>query len=435
MANRDPRSKSDHSAGVSRRALLIGLGAVAAAPPTLAQDGSTSWMRFPGQPTQDGGTSYPNYDREFVKEWENNPPKGYPTLARANIEPMKAAIRRYTEIVARGGWVAVPNEQMSLGLTSGAVGILRDRLQLSGDLRDDAGYTTYFDASLEKAVKRFQAANGLSPTGVVDKRTIPALNVPAEARLRQLKVNLTRLQEYATTAGKRYLMVNIPAAQIEAVELDRVISRHSGVVGKLDRPSPTLRSAVHEINFNPVWTLPPTVISKDLIPRGIEMQRKGQNVLLKFGIDAYDGNGRKLAPSAVDWNSPSAQNLSFRQQPGKDNPLGFMKINFHNNFSVYMHDTPSETLFGRNFRAASSGCVRVAGIEQLGSWLLAGNGGWSAERIRAMRDTGERQDVRLKTAVPLYWVYLTAWATEDGIVQFRRDLYNKDGVGETASAY
>ena len=112
-----------------------------------------------------------------------------------------------------------------------------------------------------------------------------------------------------------------------------------------------------------------------------------------------------------------------------------MKINFSNSHAVYMHDTPSQTMFGRNFRAASSGCVRVLGIEQLASWLLAGEGGWTNERVLKMKETGERLDVRLKRPVPLYFVYITAWATEDGVIQFRRDLYNRDGVGGTASAY
>jgi murein L,D-transpeptidase YcbB/YkuD len=206
------------------------------------------------------------------------------------------------------------------------------------------------------------------------------------------------------------------------------------VVGKIDRPTPILRSAIHQMNFNPEWILPPTVIEKDLIPKGREMQRKSQNVLVKYGIDAYDGNGKKLDPGRIDWNSGLAHNLQYRQQPGKDNPLGFLKINFHNGYSVYMHDSPSESLFGRNFRAASSGCVRVQGIEQLAGWLLADNG-WPRAKIDQVKETGERVDVKLKRAVPLYFAYITAWATEDGVVQFRRDLYQKDGLGAKAAEY
>ncbi len=397
----------------------------------LANDPQSNWMRFPGQNT--GTTASPDFDRSFVKEWEANPPKGFPTLSGANVEPMKIAIKRYADIAEKGGWQALPEIQLSGGMNNPAVGILRQRLLASGDLKE-AAVSDHFDFYVEKAVKRFQASNGLTPTGVVDKRTVAALNVPAAARLRQLRANLGRLQEFARQTGKKYVVVNIPSAQIEAVENDRVVSRHSGVVGKIDRQTPLLRSAIHEMNFNPVWTLPPTVIDKDLIPKGQDMQKRNQDVLAKFGIDAYDAGGHKLDSSKVNWSSGAAKNLVFKQQPGKENPLGFLKINFHNNHSVYMHDTPSETMFGRNFRAASSGCVRVQGIEHLAAWLLADNG-YTPERIEMIKKTGERQNVTLKRPIPLYFVYITAWATEDGIVNFRRDLYQKDGVGAVAGAY
>ena len=392
-----------------------------------------SWMRFPGQKNE--STSNQDYDRSFIKEWEANPPKGFPTLTAVNIEPMKIAIKRYADIAEHGGWQPLPETVLQPGMTNPAVAVLKQRLLSSGDLKEEApNPPDYFDFYTEKAVKRFQASNGLTPTGVVDKRTVAALNVPAAARLRQLRANLARLQEFARSMPKKYVVVNIPSAQIEAVENDRVVSRHSGVVGKIDRQTPLLRSAIHELNFNPVWTLPPTVIDKDLIPKGQDMQRRNQDVLAKYGIDAYDGNGRKLDSAKIDWSGGTTKNLMFKQQPGKENPLGFLKINFHNNYSVYMHDTPSETMFGRNFRAASSGCVRVQGIEQLAAWLLADNG-WSADHIAELKKTGERQNVNLKRPVPLYFVYITAWATEDGIVNFRRDLYQKDGVGAVAGAY
>jgi murein L,D-transpeptidase YcbB/YkuD len=165
------------------------------------------------------------------------------------------------------------------------------------------------------------------------------------------------------------------------------------------------------------------------------MQRTGKSVLAKYGIDAYDGNGKKLDPYKVNWSSPSAKALTFRQNPGPENPLGFVKINFHNPHSVYMHDTPSQTLFGRNFRAASSGCVRVQNIEQLAAWILQDNGDWTRDRILAAQRSGERIDAKVKKPVTLFFAYITAWATEDGLVHFRRDLYQRDGVGVVASAY
>ncbi len=283
-------------------------------------------------------------------------------------------------------------------------------------------------------MRRFQASNGLSPTGVVDPQTVAALNVPAAVRLRQLKTNHQRLSELARTVPRKYVVVNIPAAQIEAIEGEKIISRHAGVVGKVDRQTPILKSQIHELNFNPVWHLPPTVITKDLLPKAAEMSRKGQDAMSKYNIEVYDGTGRRVDGTKVNWSSPAAAGYTFRQQPGPENPLGFVKINFHNSHSVYMHSTPSETLFGRNFRAASSGCVRVAGIDQLAAWLMADQG-WSHERVLQMKKSGERYDAKLKKPIPLYFIYITAWATEDGVIQFRRDLYNKDNVGQLAGKY
>lgn len=414
------------------RAAVVAVSAMSCAVPALAWDPQTAWLSGAGY--QEPGSRAPIVDRAFIREWEANPPKGYATLAPENINATKAAIKHYQGVVEGGGWPVVPDLQLQSGMVDPAVGVLRQRLMLSGDLKDGGGSSNAFDFYVEKAVKRYQASNGLTPTGIVDKRTIAALNVPAADRLKQLKSNLTRLQELSGSGARRYVVVNIPAAQIEAVEGGRVVLRHSGVVGKPDRPTPLLKSSIHQMNFNPVWTLPPTVIDKDLLPKGRDMQARNQNVLMKYGIDAYDPTGRKLDPAKVNFASATARNLVFRQQPGKENPLGFLKINFENAHSVYMHDTPSDSLFGRNFRAASSGCIRVQGIDQLAAWLLADNG-IGAEQIQQLKQTGERKDVSLKRPVPLYFVYVTAWATEDGVVQFRRDLYNRDGIGAIASAY
>ena len=385
-------------------------------------------------PVGDGpGTS--GYDRSFIREWQMNPPKGFPTLSKANIAPTKAAVDRYAQIVDSGGFVAVPEMELEPGLTHAGVNVLRQRLTASGELRDETSYPNYFGVEVEKAVKRFQAANGLAPTGIVDKRTIAALNVPANVRWKQLKANLERLTDLVKIVGKRYVLVNIPAAQVEAVQNNSVVSRHSGVVGKPDRPTPLLRSTIVELNFNPVWTLPPTVIKEDLIPKGQDLQKEGQSVLIKFGIDAYNGTGKKVSPESIDWNSAAPSQLSYRQAPGNDNPLGFLKINFASSSSVYMHDSPKESLFGRNFRAASSGCVRVQNIEELAAWLLEGQSGWTREQIDRMKESGKSKNLRLKRPVALYFAYVTAWATEDGVIQFRPDVYQKDGVGEIAAAY
>ncbi len=430
-------SNGRHQASrVALRAALTTAMTAIAMTSAFAQD--TDWLRF--GPSNTTGTLATPYDREFIRDWETNPPKGFPTASQANIAPMKAAIKRYEDIVKAGGWQPIPNprglseKSFQPGQVDPAIGLIRARLAASGDLEGAAGGSNSFDGAVEKAVKRFQASNGLTPTGLVDERTAAAMSVPADARLKQLKINLSRVAEFGTGRGRKFVVVNIPAAQVEAVEADKIISRHTGVVGKTDRPTPLLRSSITNLNFNPTWTLPPTVVAKDLVPKGQDMQRRSQNVLVKFGIDAYDGAGKKLDPAKIDWNGAAVKGLTYRQQPGKENPLGFLKINFDSADSVYMHDTPSESLFGRNVRAASSGCVRVHNIDQLAAWLLAGQG-WSEDRVRGMRKTSETQNVTLKQPVPLNFVYITAWATPDGVVQFRRDLYQRDGVGPVASAY
>lgn len=320
------------------------------------------------------------------------------------------------------------------GVRHGSVAVLRRRLELSRDLPQGYGYSPRYDRYVTHAVKNFQKRHGLSPTGVVGKSTIMALNVSASDRLRQLKLNLARLKTLSSSAAKKYVVVNIPAAQIEAVESDQVVSRHAAVVGKVDRRTPILRSNIHQINFNPYWHIPQSIVKKDLVPKARLYARRGKDILGEYRIDAYAG-GKKLDPRKINWNSSAVYSYAYRQQPWKDNSMGFVKINFHNAHSVYMHDTPSKSLFARNFRAHSSGCIRVQNVKQLVSWLLAPNGGWDIGRVATIEQTGERKDVSLKRKVPVYFVYVTAWATQDGTVNFRRDLYGRDNVGAMASKY
>jgi peptidoglycan hydrolase-like protein with peptidoglycan-binding domain len=286
---------------VIRWVLIVGAAMVYAGTPAevFAEDWGFQFGPVGGGPAVPGAGGGAGYDHSFIREWQANPPKGYATVSTANITATKAAIGRYEAIVQRGGFAPVPEMEMEPGVTNAAVATLRQRLQASGDLKDDSSFPNYFGTELETGVKRFQASNGLAPTAVVDKRTLAALNVPADVRLKQLKANLTRLADLVKAVGHRYVLVNIPAAQVEAVENDQIVSRHSGVVGKPDRPTPLLRSTIVELNFNPMWTLPPTVIKEDLIPKGREMQQAGGDVLAKFGIDAYS-NGKKLDTSKID---------------------------------------------------------------------------------------------------------------------------------------
>ncbi|MEC9367796.1 MAG: L,D-transpeptidase family protein [Pseudomonadota bacterium] len=380
-----------------------------------------------------GGTV--TFDPSRAREWEAQPPTGLPTITADNLGPIKEAIKRYSEIVSKGGWKSLPMEELRPGAQGSTLELLQDRLAASGDLILQGGYASRYDGYIEAAVQRFQIRHGITPHGYVDKATVLAMNVPATARLRQLQVNLGRVSTLSKSASKRYVLVNVPSAQIEAVLNNEVVSRHAAVVGKIDRQTPLLRSSIHEINFNPYWHVPQSIVRKDLVPKARQYARAGKDILADFKIEAYDGNGRKLDSQKINWSSQAVYGYAYRQLPWEDNSMGFVKINFHNAHSVYMHDTPSKSLFGRNFRAHSSGCVRVQNVHELVAWLLEDTQGWDVEAVRQIEQSGERKDVKLKRQTPVYFAYITAWATPDGVVNFRRDLYQRDGVGSAAGAY
>lgn len=392
-----------------------------------------NWLDF----GDNRSSSYSGY-RPSAPRHVNTPlERGYPTISPSNLEYMDAAIQRYFKIVSRGGWKSLPILELKPGMNHKAVGLLRDRLKAEGDLGESYGSRNYFDYYLERAVKAMQLRHGLAATGIVDKKTIFALNVSAKARLAQLRTNKSRLRILSAPKSGRYVMVNIPAAQIEAVEDNKVVSRHAGVVGQLGRQTPILQSKIHEINFNKDWILPPTVISEDLLPK--TRGKNGYKVFERYGIDIYANydayrRGKTLDPKTINWSNVKLGRYFYAQKPGKDNPLGFLKINFHNAHAVYMHDTPSQSIFSRNFRAASSGCVRIQNISELASWLLRDDG-WNKSRVESMKKNGETLNVSMKSRIKLYFSYITAWATPDGKIHFRRDLYKRDGVGATASAY
>lgn len=403
---------------------------ILAAGSAWADVGSERWARSWG----DTGRGYSSGDRSLRRSWETQLPVGHPTLSKSNLAPLAAAIKQYQAIVASGGWEPIPMLRLRPGTRHRAVVLLRRRLALTRDMPQTRRYSARYDYRLTQGVKRFQARHGLSPTGKMDKSTILALNVPAKARLQQLKTNLARLKKLSNSASKKYVAVNIPAAQIEAVENDQVVSRHAAVVGKVDRQTPVLRSQIHQINFNPYWNIPRSIVKKDLVPKARLYARRGKDILSEYRIDAFKG-GKKLDPQSINWSSPAVYSYRYRQEPWKDNSMGFVKINFHNAHAVYMHDTPSKSLFARNFRAHSSGCIRVQNVKQLVTWLLQSNDGWDYSQVAQLEQNGARKDVSLKRRVPVYFVYVTAWSTKDGTVNFRRDIYGRDRVGATASAY
>ena len=353
------------------------------------------------------------------------PKKSLPTLSPSTAETTQTSIAQYETIVAKGGWPEVPGpEGLRVGVKSPAVPALRARLSIAGDLDLNSGEREVFDSYVDAALRRFQIRHGLHPDGVVHDATLRALNVPAEKRLAQLRTNAVRLKSLTGNLGNRIVVANIPAAQIEAIENGVAVTRHTAVAGKPDRPSPDVRSKIVQINFNPFWTVPVSIIRKDLIPK---MQAE-PDYLTKNHIRIYDAKNNEQPPSQIDWYSAEAVNYKFKQDAGDFNSLGSIRINFPSPDGVYMHDTPSKNLFGEDFRFHSSGCMRVQNVRQLVAWVLQETRGWSLEDIDRVIKSGERKDAQVSKPVPLHWVYITAWSGADGVVQFREDIYGRDGL-------
>ncbi|AJY47676.1 L,D-transpeptidase family protein [Martelella endophytica] len=339
------------------------------------------------------------------------------------------AIAEYQRIVSNGGWPEVhPNVPLQFGVNDPSVRQLRQRLIVSGDLPQSAGMSDSYDSYVQGAVRHFQARHGLSETGFIDEYTLKALNVGARVRLAQLETNLSRVEDLGSDLGQRYVLVNIPAAYAEAVENNAVALRNVAIVGRPSRPTPLLDSKIFEIIFNPPWTVPRSIIQKDIMP----LMQKDPNYLTDQKIRLYDNKGQEVDPMTIDWNAEKAPNLTFRQDPGPNSAMASTKINFHNKYAVYMHDTPSQSLFNDVVRFESSGCVRIENVRDLDVWLLKNTPGWDRQKIEETIHSGISTPVNLADQVPNHFVYITAWSAKDGIVQFRDDIYNLDGAPELA---
>jgi len=406
----------------SRRSFLSGVAALAAstaAAPAFAQDAVESMLK---------AASRGNWDDEFDAKASvgDKVTSRLPIFSTQTLGYVQAAIAQYQNIVSAGGWPTVPaTKKLRLGAVEPEVEALRQRLMVTGDLSPNAGMSRAFDTYVDSAVKRFQARHGLPADGVLGQYTYKAMNVSAPVRLGQLQTNLVRLNSMAGTLGNRYVMVNIPAAQIEAVENDRVVSRHTAIVGKIDRPTPLLSSRINEIIVNPYWNAPVSIVRKDIIP----LMRKNPNYLKENHIRILGPNG-EIDPSTIDWSTEDAAQFRFRQDPGAINAMASVKINFPSPENVYMHDTPSQGLFNKLMRFDSSGCVRVQNVRDLVVWILRDTPGWDRRTLEQTIKSGVNTPVAVVNPVPVYFTYISAWSTGDHVVHFRDDVYARDGVEE-----
>jgi murein L,D-transpeptidase YcbB/YkuD len=358
-----------------------------------------------------------------------------PTLQPETFFATAKASERYSAIVDAGGW---PTDIVAIGPgTMGpAVAKLRKRLMIEGYLDAAQAGGLAWDAGLTTAVKRFQSHMGLRQTGVVSGATLKAMNVPARERFNELASSANRLAGLNFSFDQRYVVVNLPSTSVEAVESGRVVHHYIAIVGDPEHPSPEISAQIQVINLNPTWTVPTSIIKKEIIPR---MQRD-PGYLTRAKIRILDGSGQEINPKSVNWSTERAANYTLRQDSGAGNSLGSIRIGMPNKLAVYMHDTPSKGLFGADYRFLSHGCVRVQGVYDYAEWLLQGTGGgpsggvWDKAAMEAKIKEGAPFDIKLARAVPVIWVYLTGWSNGDGPAQFRDDVYGVDTVAEAQAS-
>jgi L,D-transpeptidase YcbB len=346
---------------------------------------------------------------------------------------LKKALGRYLDIEATGGWepFITVERKLERGMTHPDVPLLRQRIAITqGEIPVDTEDENLFDEALHDQVVIFQARNGLTEDGIVGLRTVEALNVPVEARIASIEINLERWRWLNRDLGERYIMVNIANFDLKLIENGTIIFDAEVIVGRPYRQTPVFSSTMTYLVLNPDWTIPPVILRNDVIPAVIA----NPGYLAEKRMKVLSRDGREIDPASIDWKGAVRSGFPYliRQEPGPDNTLGRAKFMFPNQYNVYIHDTPARELFARTERTFSSGCIRVDRPLELAEHLLGDNAEWDDARIEQVVNQGRQRTVTLRRPVPVHLLYLTAWADEKGIVYFRRDIYERDPALLTA---
>lgn len=309
---------------------------------------------------------------------------------------------------------------------------IRRRLALLGDLSAPAESAPAVDpsaygAELTTAVPEFQARHGLEPDGVIGRGTLAAVNMLPIERVRQIDAALERWRWLPESLGERFVLVNIAGYELKLIDTGTELLRQRVIVGQPFRQTPVFSDRIRYLVVNPTWTVPRKLMIEDQLPQIIRnpdyLERLNMRVFRGWGADR-----QRVDPATIDWTKLSRDNFPYQlvQDPGPQNALGQIKFMFPNQYQVYLHDTPSQGLFGRVDRSFSSGCIRVEQPFVLAEKLLSDNPEWNRDRIRAAVDSAEPKTIMLANPVPVYLQYWTAWVDDKGQLQFRNDIYNRD---------
>ena len=337
------------------------------------------------------------------------------------------ALQRYKAIEQQGGWPEIPaGPTLKPGMSDRRIPSVWQRLRITGDLPYGQSLSensmTDYNPYLATAVRRFQYRHGLQIDGILGPATRKAFNVSVSERVRQLQINLVRLQNSADLWHGRYLAVNIADATLKLVEDSEVLFTSRVIVGTRRTRTPVFSAQLRAIVFNPPWNIPYSIATKEILPKLPQNPYYLENQKIIITNRPADPYGL-----AIDWSKADISQFGhqLRQLPGTHNALGQIKFDIANNYSIYLHDTPNKRLFNQAKRTFSHGCVRVENPQQLALYLLTDQA-WQADDITHALSQEMTQRIPLTRPVPVHLVYLTAFVDAGDLVHFREDIYGHD---------
>lgn len=354
-------------------------------------------------------------DHDVAKAFALAPPQ------EAVYAGMRLALAQLRGVRDQGGWPKVTvDHSLKPGMDEPAVAQLRARLVAAGFLDPHLVHGTRYDSAVTAAVKKYQDEQYLGADGMVGANTLAALNVPVEARIDQVRVNMERARWLLYKLQGTFVIVDIAGYKVAMYRDGQPIWRSRVQVGKAARNTPIFQAQISYITFNPTWTVPPTILKEDVLPK----IQSNPGYLAANRMRVIDREGNEVDPATVDWANP--RGLSLRQDAGRDSSLGQVVIRFPNDYAIYLHDTPHRELFARTVRATSSGCIRVENPLQLVELLFNDPVKWSSDGIQKQLANGKTENIRLPVKVPVLLAYWTVDLGSDGHVSFKPDVYGYD---------
>ncbi|WP_415406876.1 L,D-transpeptidase family protein [Sulfurovum sp. CS9] len=386
---------------------------------------STEWVLHRPDADPIGMVENAALGQSLTKQLQAAMPRAY------HYKVLQKKLKKYMTIRDNGGWETVfLARKLKPGKHMKGVDALRERLLVTGDYIpcEESQEDLVYDACLQKAVKHFQARNGLKTDGVVGPGTLRVINISVDERITTIRLNLDRLKWLNERQEKRHVIINIPDFQLYFEEDGALIQTMRVITGTPKHPTPIFSDMVEHIVLNPHWNVPKSIIQKEMIPKLL----RNPNAMSKQRIEVYTGWGRdaeKVNPASIDWSQyrySKHMPYRFAQTPGTHNALGKVKFLFPNKFSVYMHDTPTKHLFKKDKRAFSHGCIRLQKPRELLQTFTTFNSHINFEKAQNTLKGKKKKYFNLTEKVPVDVIYLTAWVDYDGKLQFRNDVYGYD---------